>query len=265
VIGRDDELLDRLAAALAPPAVEPSLADVARLRLAVAGRLPRKSRWRWPLRITIPTVIIGFAGVGGSVGAAMGATLPAPLRSAAVAVGLPVDDNRVAAIRAQEAHLRAALARGDSQQVSTVATNLQSRLSGLGQDDRSEVEGDVRRLLDQASHVSAVGVKSSSPASPTGKPADKQGSGSEKPADPSHGGSGATKAGDTGGSSRHDTPPSTARGGGDSAGQVSDSGNVDKRDGGSSHDGHSSSVQPFPTISPATTTAPLDDHTGGDH
>jgi len=206
--GRDEALLELLAAALQPGAVEPSRAELAHLHraLAKARRAPAPApRWRGWLPRAAAALTGGVVVLGGGAAAAWasGATLPTPLRSAAVAIGLPVDDAAVASARRDMGRLRKALRKADAAQVASDAAVLRSRLARMDTDDRSEVEPQADRELARSDEL----LGGPGPASrPTGPGAGAPGSegahepGSEGAHGPGPGGEG-TGEGSTGGDS----------------------------------------------------------------
>jgi len=154
----DEALLELLAQALEPRALEPSSEELAGLQRTLAqarrsGVLAPPARRRWLPRLAAvlsgASVVLG----GGAAAAwASGAALPAPLRSAAVALGLPVDDGAVASARRDIARLRRALKKADAVQVSVDARALRSRLARMGAHDLSAVEREADRELAMADH-----------------------------------------------------------------------------------------------------------------
>jgi hypothetical protein len=92
-------------------------------------------------------VILGGSGVAFAVS---GTPLPAPVRTVAHAVGLPVDSTAVAAARSDTAALRSALNRDDTTSVATDAERLRNRLGNLSPDDHQDLGTEPDHLLSRA-------------------------------------------------------------------------------------------------------------------
>lgn len=167
----DQELLGRLGAALAPPAAEPSMAELMRLRSALStpALTPSRRLRTWVAAGLAITLVSGT----GTAFALSGANLPGPLRSVANAVGLPVDSEQMAAAKSAIAALRHALDGGDVTSVRTAAADLLEALSRLSDSERQAVAAEAGALL-----IRADQLLSAEDESPTGAPADGVDSGS---------------------------------------------------------------------------------------
>ena len=151
----DTELLEALAVALAPPAAEPTPAELAVLAHAVADSRRVASPARRPSRPVRRTVVVAVvgsivlsAGTAAAVGA--GAPLPRPLRAVADAVGLPVDSVALADARTSMADLRHALEAEDPPWVTSASDELREDLYRLSTGERDEVEPVSTALLERA-------------------------------------------------------------------------------------------------------------------
>lgn len=151
----DDELLEDLAQSFGVPPTQPSPTELYRFKVALAEhRVGRKRRRAWahrPLQAVTASLIAATGAIGGA--SLAGAALPAPLRSVAVSVGLPVDDNKVASARTEIADLQRALSSGDRSSVVTDYGRLQTSIQHMSSDDRSEVSPLAAPALDQAQRV----------------------------------------------------------------------------------------------------------------
>jgi len=165
--GTDDELVETVRRALGAPPVGPSAAELATLRSALAvhgdASAPRRHApvWRRPVP-ALMALILGATGVVSGGAVAVGAALPAPLRSAAVAIGLPVDDAALASAKAGLHRLQDALERDDRSAVAPAAAQLRRCLATLDAGDRAKVEPEADALLERAGQLLA------SPAPPGG-------------------------------------------------------------------------------------------------
>ncbi|MFL5860764.1 MAG: hypothetical protein ACJ780_08305 [Solirubrobacteraceae bacterium] len=153
---RDDQLLDVLAASLAPPPdTEPSWAEISHLHRVIDtttdGRARPARTPLWRLRQPIAAAAAGVLLLGGASAAAAvsGVVMPQPVREAARAVGLPVDSPALAGAKAALARLRDALADQprDLNAIRTDAQDVRDRLARLSADDRSHVEDEAAFLL----------------------------------------------------------------------------------------------------------------------
>lgn len=153
----DPALFEDLRQALSTPT--PPIDDapsLAALHRAVDSRTDwptaRQRSW-WYVRPRIAAsalasgMILGGSGVAFAVS---GAPLPAPVRTVAHAVGLPVDSNAVAAARSDTAALRSALNRDDTTSVASDAQRLRSRLGNLSADDHQDLGTEPEHLLSRA-------------------------------------------------------------------------------------------------------------------
>ena len=151
----DDDLLEDLAQSFGAPASQPSPTELHRFKVALAEhRVGRKRRRPWvqrPLQAMTASLIAATGAISGA--SLAGAALPAPLRSVAVSVGLPVDDNKVASARTEIADLQEALSSGDRSRVVTDYGQLQTSIQHMSGDDRSEVSALAAPALDQAQQV----------------------------------------------------------------------------------------------------------------
>jgi len=176
VTTRDDELLDVLAASLAPaPEAEPTWAEVSQLHRVVdsgwSGRhAPRTPLWR--IRRPLTAAVAGFVVLGSASAAAAlsGAVMPEPVRVAARAVGLPVESPELAGARAAVAGLREALGHNprDLAVIRVRAQDVRDRLTRLSADDRSHLEDEADFLLADADNALAP------PTAPLGSPPPQQ-------------------------------------------------------------------------------------------
>jgi hypothetical protein len=148
-VNDDDELLERLGAALRPEPTELTPPSLQALRRALEQPpAPAPRRWGHRFGVSALAGAAMLAGAGG-VAAATGAVLPEPVRAVAHAVGLPVDSPSVAAARAARASLRDGLARHDRTLVAREADRLREALGHLSADERHDLGG-VDRMLQQA-------------------------------------------------------------------------------------------------------------------
>ena len=159
---RDTELLAALGQVLEAEPAEPSALEIERLHLAVSAAAaasvfstagPRSLRSR--LARPVPVLVAAMLTVasGGTAAALTGASLPAPLRSVANAVGLPVDDTSVATAKSVMADLQAALAAGDRARIAAGAGRLRDLIGTMSGGDRARIEPSAERLLAQATQV----------------------------------------------------------------------------------------------------------------
>jgi hypothetical protein len=183
---RDDELLDVLAASLAPaPDAEPSWAEISHLHriidTAADGRRHHGRAPLWRLRpITAAAAGLVLLGGASAAAAASGAVMPQPVRVAARAVGLPVDSPQLADARAALGHLRDALADTprNVNDIRADAQDVRDRLGRLSADDRLDVEDEAAFLLAEAdaalapppSQVGSSPASASPPADPPAAP-----------------------------------------------------------------------------------------------
>lgn len=224
----DDELLAALGRGLHEPPSRPSPQELGRLRAdfraATGGRSSLRVRFLRP----VPVLAAAVLAVGTSTGAAAatGVALPGPLRSAAVAIGLPVDDGAVAQARTQLDVVSQTLSSRDQSRLAGQVAALKSRLATLSESDRAEVEplatGVLRHAdnaLSGSAHTGRTGESGGGPGS-----ASQSGDGRSGSSSPSsslsgdHDGTGTTESGDGG--------KSTATSDGGNDGRTSPSGST---------------------------------------
>ncbi len=260
----DADLVATLTAALAAPPASPSPADRARLRLLLVDtepvapiiplRTPRRnlaSRVRHPVAAAAVVVILATSS---AAAAAVGTdTLPGPLRTVAVSLGLPVPSPALNTARGAMATLAAALGYGDEGAIARDLTALQVALSKLDPADLASVKEAADQLVDRAELALASGPAksgaesgrgvrggSTQPRSVGGTPGDGRGgsgkgtsgdtgtSTSGSDANPGDGGSGGgpgpsgTQSGSTPGSSAGGGGPGPSASGGGSPGADGD-------------------------------------------
>jgi hypothetical protein len=216
----DEEILDLLGQALATDeAVAPSLGELSRFRRMLALHPSSRPRRRIAsLRRPMTAFLVVCVGVGGSAvgAAAAGSPLPRPLRSAAVAIGLPVDDVPVAAFKSDAGHLRDALNHGNGTAAAAAASDLRSEVSRLGKADRSAMQPVADSLLrrsDQfAGSIRGARPSTTNAAGSATRPGGSERDNAEKPQT-------ADKASTSTEASRHDETTTTTpdRGGGTDA------------------------------------------------
>ncbi|MFT3767471.1 MAG: hypothetical protein QM820_18615 [Minicystis sp.] len=134
---KDDELLDTLATALAPPPVEPSAAEIEALHRAVARKFRPRAWWQRPTTGYLFAAAIAAA-------AAVAVVVAPPRRERAVAVAAP---DSMAETGALVAETRKALAGRDPAAARRFTQELESRLARLDDEDRRVVEDEVRALV----------------------------------------------------------------------------------------------------------------------
>jgi hypothetical protein len=103
--------------------------------------------------VLVGAVLMGTAGTAVAVGS--GATLPAPLRAVAVAVGLPVDSAQLAETKTVLRELKTEMASGQAPparraDVARAARALRSHLGRLAPAERAKVEADIAAELSAA-------------------------------------------------------------------------------------------------------------------
>lgn len=160
-------LLELLAEALAPPAAQPTRAERAALRRAVSdvfGRRPSRLRRSvtavfgpFPIlsgrlgalirRRALPAILVACL-LGGTAAAAVARpALPEPIRSAAHAVGLPVDSVALAETKRAMSEVRSALHHRDDRALRQAAASLAVHLSRLHGQDLEAVTPEAQQLL----------------------------------------------------------------------------------------------------------------------
>ena len=156
----DADLLETLAAALAPPPASPSsptahlrqmLIDAEPVAPIIQMRTPRRnlaSRVRHPVAAAAVVVILATSS---AAAAAVGTdTLPGPLRTVAVSLGLPVPSPALMTARGAMATLAAALGFGDAGAIAGDLTALKAALSELDPADLASVREAADHLVDRA-------------------------------------------------------------------------------------------------------------------
>ena len=152
----DQELLELLGRAFAPPPLEPSPIDVMTLRQLVVNRAALASTstirpHRPPLTRLAIAATVAALGLGASaVAYAVGAPAPRPLEAAAHSFGLPVDSPALIDAKDAVVSLRAALGHADNRQVGSDAAVVRERLAALGTDERQEIDATAQELLHEA-------------------------------------------------------------------------------------------------------------------
>lgn len=142
----DNELLEKLESALAPPAAEPSPSEVAALRRAVAEQASSVGPERvWPWRVAA-----GLAAAVVLLFVVVAPPLPEPLRQVAHGLGLPVDSVEVADAKSAAAELRSALDDGDRERAARASARLQRNLDGLEERDRRRLASRTDPLIERA-------------------------------------------------------------------------------------------------------------------
>lgn len=219
---QDDELFDAIRQALAPAELSPSGEEMARFWRAldaapsIARRRSRDPKTQWRAR-SVPRGLVAagvflLAGLGAFSGGVASNSLPAPLRTAAYDLGLPVSSPALVAAQAAESALSSALRAHDRSAVVTDIQVLEQRLAALQASDRAQIGPGAMALLTQAAEFLAESA--ASPRSPGEGPGDDQGAG-DSPSQPP----GTTEPTDTGGSesgvpeSSQTTTPDPSQGG----------------------------------------------------
>lgn len=166
----DEELLTQLGSVLRPVESEPSAAELAGFRAAVADGAvdvpPRSPRVR---PITAALVAAGSLAVVGTAAAATGASLPRPLRAVAHSVGFPIDSPDLVDARQDLEELRQQLSSGESVEVAEARQDWEQRLEGFDESDRQELSGTVDELLARAEEERPAGGAEGGPTT-TGGP-----------------------------------------------------------------------------------------------
>lgn len=151
-----DELFDALGAALRPPPVEPTPAELAALHRMIdercvdrtTARVPATRSWTRPF-----VVVAAAAGIvvgSGAAAFAVGAPVPRPIRAVAHDVGLPVDSPELTDAKGAESDLRIVLAINDPATIKRVRARLNHKLAQVPGDERGQIERDAKALLAQA-------------------------------------------------------------------------------------------------------------------
>jgi hypothetical protein len=157
----DTELLNTLAAALAPPTASLPPAERAHLRqlLTDAGTVApivhlRRRRWNRASLVRHPVAaaaVVVVLATSGATAAAVGTdTLPGPLHTIAVGLGIPVPPSGLDAARAAMATLATALASGDTTDIVRDLTALRAAVAELNPTDLASVKDQVDELIDRA-------------------------------------------------------------------------------------------------------------------
>ncbi len=147
----NDDDLDDLRRAFAPPQVEPPPASVDALRRSVTALSAPPPLRRWPRRFVAAGAVVVTLASGSTAAFALGgARLPTPIRAILHGAGLPVESVDVARTRNLEARLTKALRDGNEPEIAMDTTLLRSSLARLSPGDRRSVQGQATRLLQQA-------------------------------------------------------------------------------------------------------------------
>jgi len=154
----DDELLmTTLGGALETRDAQPSVAELDAFRSLVLGDggevlpfpelvAPRRGRSVLVAAALAASLVIA----GGASALATGATFPNVLRSPVRALGIPIDDTKVAETRSAMAELRTALDGTDDARVEVAAVALEAKLRTLSASELAEVEAQAGALLQVA-------------------------------------------------------------------------------------------------------------------
>lgn len=169
----DDELLDVLTRAFQASPAEPSQVAIDRLRQRVSnqptvhGGVTRRRRIR--RRVVVITTAVVLVGSTSMAYAASVDALPPAVRSAARAVGLPVESNDLADTRSAETDLRIALASGDARTIAGAADHLDDRLRHLTPEERARAPEAIQLLATarNAAHAETTNTSSSTTSSTT--------------------------------------------------------------------------------------------------
>jgi hypothetical protein len=172
----DDRLLDALSAALAPPPAEPSDEEIAALRYAVVRCFapPRVRPWwqprgfggRAPIADRAVTLLAAAALCTATAVAVAGSPVPAPVRTLARAVGLPVDSAALADTRAAVGRLRAKLEAQDREGTARALEDLRSRIDALSERDRRALGEETAALFLKAEAFAAPPAPKAAPPVP---------------------------------------------------------------------------------------------------
>jgi len=202
----DDELLAALGRSLEPPPSQPSEAELATFRNALAARqggvvmqhAGRAGRGGWH-RGSVAAAAAAIVLVAGGSAVAVGRnSLPGPVKVMAAAVGIDVDHHAIDGAHASETALRNALAGGDKAAVESAASELRARIAKLDAADQKALATEADALLARADaltgHVTTPTDEHSAGPGSTG-------TGREAPA-------GSTIPGASGSSHSPDEPPS---------------------------------------------------------
>lgn len=162
----EDEILDILSRALAPPPVEPSPETRLVLRQAVTSLLPPRPSRRQRVADWVAFRIVGqrrkpWVAVGAVFGIAVigtgsafaaGVPIPPPLREAASALHLPVTPQSVVDVHQAASALRQSLGRTPSDPGATAraAEELTTQYRGLDRSQQAQASASTRSLLAEA-------------------------------------------------------------------------------------------------------------------
>ena len=143
-----------LSRALAAPERLPSANELGEFHGMLDATVPTRSyRLRSRLARPLPIVLAGvIAATGSSVAAAAsGVPLPSPLRSAAVVLGLPIDDGSVATTKGDISAVSGALAAGNRADVEQARNTLNRQLNQLSAADLKKIKGNAEATVAKAS------------------------------------------------------------------------------------------------------------------
>ncbi|HMK98777.1 MAG TPA: hypothetical protein VK428_01165 [Acidimicrobiales bacterium] len=221
----DDDLLELLAEAWAPAALDPSPVSVTEVRLAFiratelgtrAHRrrlVPRPLRgrgWSWRARLAVAGAAIGVVVAGAGTAFAAGAPVPSPVRQLAYDIGLPVTPPAVVQVQSDARSVRADLAAGSAAGAGATAQDagaLARALRQLSPAERASVTWS-QRVLSRACRLLSAEQTSTSPTS-SAAAATCQGFGPSYPA----GGGRGTAPQQNGGAGPYGVPGSTGTSG----------------------------------------------------
>lgn len=170
----DDALLDRLGRALASEPASPTPAQEAVLTRLVAvtppPAAPARSAHRRHRRWVAAGVAVMAVGAPAVAAASMG-ELPAPVRSVAHAVGLPVASVPLSEAQSSLDRLREALEVGDRAAIAAAAADLRRRIDRLPDGDRGRILPDAEPVLARAD-AATVAPRAEGPAGPSDRDRD---------------------------------------------------------------------------------------------
>ncbi len=171
----DDELLGALEAVLHCEPAEPSAASVNRLRAQVIhpGSPITSRRWANKRRRVFATAAAALVVFGAGSVAYAGANdaLPAPIRQAGRAIGLPIESPDLSEARRVERQLHDAIIRGDRSAIDDQARRLRELMDSLPEPDRDRIPEaraeleDVQRSVETPARESHDPSNGSTPAS----------------------------------------------------------------------------------------------------
>jgi hypothetical protein len=166
-------LLEMLGEALVPSVAEPTRAERDALRIAVSRTFAPLTREpsspRFVVRRRLPALSAAFALAVAAAIAIVRPPLPDPVRSAAHAIGLPVDSVALADTKHAITELRSDLEHHDTKALGPAVHELRSNLAGLRGQDLNAVEPEAQRLLIRAGRMmsSSSSLRTGMPGSPS--------------------------------------------------------------------------------------------------